>query len=553
LLLFLIPILAIAQFQDLATTDDGAQLYFSSSLRQKGTDQYTSPKILRYADGRFELFRQEKMVDLGIGNGKTNPYQLVSPDLSGDGQVVGYTGIANCSAGSGCIGFIRNTGFLVGAEVPQISLANGTLRVARDRRYALRFGGDTFAPVPRNALIDLATGTVTNLSQYSIIGDGRQSLADNGVVLLRDSESIVLWRNGGTVSTGYTISPLAARLNRSATLFIAETVTGGGAHRLAAYDLGNRRRETVLAETAAGTVSPQEPAKFRPSISSDGTLVLYLDSGQAIIQSTNGSGRRQLAQVADGVMEAVLSGNGNIAYAVTGNGTLLRIEVATGTVTQLIASTPQITQIASGSAPGSYNRVLGTGLSEADLRINGVAPPIISRTRPEIAFQIPWETPTNDNAVISASGASDFESVLNFPIQGIAPRFEDVVVHEGFDGLVTSQNPAKSGEIIHLYMTGLGAVEPPVATGQPTPTTELHPAVARTVSSCLFFVRAGNSATTRTANINFVGLAPGLIGIYQMDVRVPAGLTASDATLNCSFLGSQIFAFTTAGPFPVAP
>src|SRR6476660_1135777 len=116
LFLLLMPVLATAQFQDLATTDDGAQLYFSSSLRQKGTDQYSSPKIFRYTDGRFELFRQEKMVDLGLGNGKTNPFQLVAPDLSGDGQVVGYTGMANCFAGSGCIGFIRNTGILVGAD-----------------------------------------------------------------------------------------------------------------------------------------------------------------------------------------------------------------------------------------------------------------------------------------------------------------------------------------------------------------------------------------------------------------------------------------------------
>jgi uncharacterized protein (TIGR03437 family) len=549
LLLFLIPALAMAQFQDLATTDDGAQLYFSSSLRQKGTDQYPSPKIFRYTGGRFELFRQEKMVDLGLGNGKTNPYQMVSPDLSGDGQVVGYTGIANCFAGSGCIGFIRNTGFLVGADVPQISLVNGTLRVARDRRFAMRFAGDSFAPVPRNVLIELATGTVTNLSQYSIFGDGRQALADDGVVLLGDSDSIVLWRNGGRVSTGYTISPLAARMNRRATLFVAETVTDGGVHRLAAYDLGDRRRETILAETAPGTVSPQEPTKFRPSMSSDGMLVLYLDSGQAIIQSTNGSGRRQLTQATYGVVEAVLSGNGNVAYAVTGNGSLLRIEVATGTVTELITSTPQIREIIGGSVPGSYNRVVGTGLSQADVRINGVAPPILSRTASEIAFQIPWEMPTNDNAVISASGASEFEPVLNFRISGIAPQFIGAVVHERFDALVTPQNPAKSGEIIHFYMTGLGAVEPPVATGQPTPTTELHPVTARTITSFL----KNRPGAFLIPNVLFVGLAPGLIGIYQLDVRLPAGLTAGDATLDCSFLGGQIAAFSTSGPFAVAP
>jgi uncharacterized protein (TIGR03437 family) len=196
--------------------------------------------------------------------------------------------------------------------------------------------------------------------------------------------------------------------------------------------------------------------------------------------------------------------------------------------------------------------VLGAGLSEADLRINGVAPPIISRTRSEIAFQIPWETATNDDAVISASGSSEFESVLGFPISAIAPRFEDVVVDEGFDGLVTSQNPARSGEIVHLYLTGLGAVEPPVATGQPTPTTELHPVAARTITS-LLFTRSGNFETFGIASVTFAGLSPGLIGIYQMDLRLPKDLTVGNATVSCMFMGSQIFALATSGPFPVAP
>ena len=82
--------------------------------------------------------------------------------------------------------------FLVGADVSQAALANEILRVGRDRRYALRFGGDAFAPVPGNKLIDLETGVVTNLSQFNIVGDGRQCLADNGVVRLSDSQSILL-------------------------------------------------------------------------------------------------------------------------------------------------------------------------------------------------------------------------------------------------------------------------------------------------------------------------------------------------------------------------
>ena len=286
-LILLVPVLAQAQIQDLATTDDGAQLYFSSTLRQKGTDQYTNAKIFRYTDGRFELFRQEKAISGPYGE---RPLQLVGPDLSGDGQAVAYTSTFSCSGGSACIGFIDNSGHLAGVEVPSSALFNGRLRIGRDKRFALRFRGNTFVGTG-NTLIELASGASTDLSRYEVVGDGRQSLADNGVVLLSENGVLSLWRNGSTVPTGINTIPLVARIDRKAGMIVYETGASGAAQRLKSFNV-TTGRETILAE---GYVS--RAARFRPSLSSDGTLVLYLDAqendklAQVFIQLTNGSGR----------------------------------------------------------------------------------------------------------------------------------------------------------------------------------------------------------------------------------------------------------------------
>ena len=63
-----------AQYTGLVTTRDGNQLYFSSSLRLRGTSEVDSPKIFRYSTG-FELIQQP-----------TASWQaLVEPQVSADG------------------------------------------------------------------------------------------------------------------------------------------------------------------------------------------------------------------------------------------------------------------------------------------------------------------------------------------------------------------------------------------------------------------------------------------------------------------------------------
>jgi len=81
--------------------------------------------------------------------------------------------------------------------------------------------------------------------------------------------------------------------------------------------------------------------------------------------------------------------------------------------------------------------------------------------------------------------------------------------------------PARPGEILEIYGTGLGPVGPVVpAPGQPAPSSPL----AVTLQTPM--VTVGRFQ----AEVLFSGLAPGLAGVYQVNARVPSGLTADTAT-----------------------
>jgi uncharacterized protein (TIGR03437 family) len=88
-----------------------------------------------------------------------------------------------------------------------------------------------------------------------------------------------------------------------------------------------------------------------------------------------------------------------------------------------------------------------------------------------------------------------------------------VIVTQDFASLIFEQNRAHPGDIVHLYMTGLGAVSPPVPSGQPAPLDRLAPAVSPPV--CSFNFDGG------AARLLFSGLAPGMTGVYQLSVQLP--------------------------------
>jgi uncharacterized protein (TIGR03437 family) len=97
------------------------------------------------------------------------------------------------------------------------------------------------------------------------------------------------------------------------------------------------------------------------------------------------------------------------------------------------------------------------------------------------------------------------------------------VLHADYS-LVTPQNPAQVGETVSVYLTGLGTVNPLIQDGSAGPVSPLSQ-TTNTITADI----GGQAAT-----ITYVGLAPELAGLYQINVTVPSGVSAADNSLDIS-------------------
>jgi len=79
--------------------------------------------------------------------------------------------------------------------------------------------------------------------------------------------------------------------------------------------------------------------------------------------------------------------------------------------------------------------------------------------------------------------------------------------------------PARKGEFLELFANGLGRVTDTPASGE---AAVANPLSATTASP---EVSIGSAA----ADVLFAGLAPGFIGLYQVNVRLPASAPSGDA------------------------
>jgi len=142
----------------------------------------------------------------------------------------------------------------------------------------------------------------------------------------------------------------------------------------------------------------------------------------------------------------------------------------------------------------------------------------------QINAQLPYQVDGNVTMILrTPGGVSDN---YNLTVQTTAPSiFRSMVA--GFDAgvptivrarnqeLVTLSNPIHREDTITIYLTGLGnttpAMEAGVAAGSaPTPVAVVTPSVW-----------LGGQALT----VQFAGLAPGQVGVYQINAFVPRSVT----------------------------
>lgn len=95
------------------------------------------------------------------------------------------------------------------------------------------------------------------------------------------------------------------------------------------------------------------------------------------------------------------------------------------------------------------------------------------------------------------------------------------VVHSSDFSLVTPAKPAKAGELLSVFASGLGPTNPAVGFGQPFPAGS-SPAVNAPVQA---------SFNGAAAEVLFAGGYPGGVDAYQVNIRVPAGAAPGAAAL----------------------
>jgi uncharacterized protein (TIGR03437 family) len=97
----------------------------------------------------------------------------------------------------------------------------------------------------------------------------------------------------------------------------------------------------------------------------------------------------------------------------------------------------------------------------------------------------------------------------------------------GLFSLVSASSPAVAGDYVVFYLAGLGAADIRVTTGAGSPASPLaHPLLAPILT-----------LISAVQPYQFVGLTPGLVGLYQIDFLVPADTLDGDLQLIVSLSG----------------
>ena len=159
---------------------------------------------------------------------------------------------------------------------------------------------------------------------------------------------------------------------------------------------------------------------------------------------------------------------------------------------------------------------LPTALGESCLTVNGMPVPMIFVSPTQINAQLPFQAEGNVTMVLrTPGGVSDNYNLTILPAAPSIFRNADidapVIVRSANSQIATPSNPVRGGDHLVIYTTGLGKTAPEIPAGQPAPSSPLsYPLIDVAVTL------AGVELP-----LEFAGLAPGEVGVYQINVVVP--------------------------------
>jgi uncharacterized protein (TIGR03437 family) len=159
-------------------------------------------------------------------------------------------------------------------------------------------------------------------------------------------------------------------------------------------------------------------------------------------------------------------------------------------------------------------------MAAASVQINGITAPLVYVSPLQINAQVPWEvTPGSSTLTVTHASVAASQTVT---VAAAGPAIFTVdgtnaaALNEDYSAN-SQDHPAKVGQVVFLFGTGLGAVSPTVETG------------AAAVADPLSWVTAKVTATAggSPAGVLFAGMAPGFAGLWQINLTLTAGISGA--------------------------
>lgn len=228
---------------------------------------------------------------------------------------------------------------------------------------------------------------------------------------------------------------------------------------------------------------------------------------------------RQFARVRSAVVRQQLAEAG-YELRVTNGASFVAGPVAPGSLISVFGERLSATTTQAPSLP------LSTELGGVSVRINGIPAPLLFVSPGQLNLQVPWTLDSGTASIrVTVNGVE--QAPISATIEAVSPGIFAVVHADGSP--VSSENPAAAGEVLVVYANGLGAVTGLVQSGQASPSNP----PARTIQT------PSGTLGGVGAPIEFSGLTPGLVGLYQINVRVPANFPPGALTPLIVSLGGQ--------------
>jgi uncharacterized protein (TIGR03437 family) len=184
---------------------------------------------------------------------------------------------------------------------------------------------------------------------------------------------------------------------------------------------------------------------------------------------------------------------------------------------------------------------LSTSLGNVSVSFNNIPSPLLfvnhdAANGDQINAQLPWEVANSGsvNVVVTRNGQAS--QPVSVPVGAVSPGIFAVnfgvgnaIAYGNADGIIAAPtgsiqglntHPAKINDPTTLVIlaTGLGPVNPPVATGNDVTDGQLHKCVNTPQ------VLVGNVA----AQVVFAGMTPQFVGVYQINIVIQPGTPTGD-------------------------